>query len=59
MRVRKGVVLSDDEDDAPQPARKGKGKALAPQSDSEGEKDDLRAMMDIDDGRRPLFALAC
>ncbi|KAJ6580930.1 DNA polymerase subunit Cdc27 [Mycena capillaripes] len=48
VRVRKGVVLSDDEDDEPQPVRKGKGKASVPQSDSETEKD-LRAMMDIDD----------
>ncbi|KAJ7777215.1 DNA polymerase subunit Cdc27-domain-containing protein [Mycena metata] len=50
VRVRKGVVLSDNEDDAPAPARKGKGKAKATAvaSDSEAEKN-LRAMMDIDD----------
>ncbi|KAJ7095469.1 DNA polymerase subunit Cdc27 [Mycena crocata] len=51
-RVRKGVILSDDdEDDKPRAApRKGKGKAKMslPNSDSEAEKD-LRAMMDIDD----------
>ncbi|KAF7345407.1 DNA polymerase subunit Cdc27 [Mycena venus] len=50
VRVRKGVVLSDDEDDAPQPTRKGKAKAAAAASAaSEVEKEDLRAMMDIDD----------
>ncbi|KAJ6591514.1 DNA polymerase subunit Cdc27 [Mycena vulgaris] len=50
VRVRKGVVLSDEEDDVPQraPPRKGKGKAAASNSDSEAEKN-LRAMMDIDD----------
>ncbi|KAJ7036511.1 DNA polymerase subunit Cdc27 [Mycena alexandri] len=48
VRVRKGVVLSDDEDDAP--ARKGKGKAKATAVDSESEAEkNLRAMMDIDD----------
>ncbi|KAJ7780226.1 DNA polymerase subunit Cdc27 [Mycena maculata] len=48
VRVRKGVILSDDEDDVPAAAaaRKGKGKATA--AASEAEKN-LRAMMDIDD----------
>ncbi|KAJ7881198.1 DNA polymerase subunit Cdc27 [Mycena leptocephala] len=48
VRVRKGVILSDDEEDEPQPSRKGKGKASASRPDSQSEKD-LRAMMDIDD----------
>ncbi|KAF7371068.1 DNA polymerase subunit Cdc27 [Mycena sanguinolenta] len=45
VRVRKGVVLSDDEDEG-QPTRKGKGKGKAPVSEAEK---DLHAMMDIDD----------
>ncbi|KAJ7066722.1 DNA polymerase subunit Cdc27 [Mycena amicta] len=44
VRIRKGVILSDDEDDEPpQPDRKGKSKAVSQQ-----EKD-LHALMDIDD----------
>ncbi|KAJ7233010.1 DNA polymerase subunit Cdc27 [Mycena rebaudengoi] len=48
VRVHKGVILSDDENDAPPaPAnRKGKGKATAVDSDAEK---DLIAMMDVDD----------
>ncbi|KAJ7223127.1 DNA polymerase subunit Cdc27 [Mycena pura] len=49
VRVHRGAVLSDDEDDAPQPVRKGKGKATASNFESEAEKD-LHALMDIDDG---------
>ncbi|CAK5267450.1 unnamed protein product [Mycena citricolor] len=55
VRARKGVILSDDEDDAAapksRPIRKGKAKAVVPDSDSEVEeqKKHLRAMMDIDD----------
>ncbi|KAJ7089874.1 DNA polymerase subunit Cdc27 [Mycena belliarum] len=49
VRVRKGVVISDDEnDEPPAPVRKGKGKAKAVAYDSDNE--DIRAMMEIDDG---------
>lgn len=52
-RVKKGVVMSDDEDDEdgrPQRTRgstKGKAKAREDNSDVENS---LRAMMDVDDG---------
>ncbi|KAJ7497996.1 DNA polymerase subunit Cdc27 [Mycena galericulata] len=50
-RVRRGVIISDDEEDVPPQVstRKGKGKAVASTAMSQAEKN-LRAMMDIDDG---------
>ncbi|KAJ7249535.1 DNA polymerase subunit Cdc27 [Mycena haematopus] len=48
VRVRKGVIMSDDEDDVPPPTRKGKGKGRASAAASETEKD-LHTMMDLDD----------
>jgi hypothetical protein len=57
-RVKRGVVISDDEDEEvskpPAPARpkaayKAKAKAAAPHPDADNE---LRAMMDIDDGKK-------
>jgi DNA polymerase delta subunit 3 len=64
-RVKRGVVVSDDEDEEaskpspPPPARpkaayKTKAKATIPDSNAEKE---LRAMMDIDDGRRRFIVL--
>ncbi|EPQ52583.1 hypothetical protein GLOTRDRAFT_131815 [Gloeophyllum trabeum ATCC 11539] len=52
VKVKKGVLLSDDEDDTPRLSKskgKGKAKASVAEMDSEAEKS-LKAMMDIDDG---------
>ena len=56
-RIRKGVVLSDDED-IPQPSRRKSKSAssVASKVDSEAERS-LRAMMDIDDGPFILLLL--
>jgi len=63
-RVKKGVVLSDDEgeEEAPKPARpkaayKVKTETHSPDLDAAAESE-LRAMMDIDDGRKPAFVRA-
>jgi DNA polymerase delta subunit 3 len=53
LRIRKGVVLSDDED-APQPpplrkSRSSKSSMMDSDVDSEAERD-LKLMMDVDDG---------
>ena len=61
-RVKKGVILSDDEEEAPKPARtksayKTKTKTRSRDLDIEAESE-LRAMMDIDDGRKDAFVRA-
>jgi hypothetical protein len=62
-RVKKGVILSDDEDEeAPKPARAkatyktAKTKKHSPDLDAAAESE-LRAMMDIDDGRGTTFGV--
>jgi DNA polymerase delta subunit 3 len=57
-RVKRGIVISDDEDEEvprppppPRPKATYKTKAKAATPDSEAEKE-LRAMMDIDDGKK-------
>ena len=63
-RVKKGVILSDDEDEeAPKPARPkaaykaSKTKTHSPDLDAAAESE-LRAMMDIDDGMKTAFGRA-
>jgi DNA polymerase delta subunit 3 len=64
-RVRRAVLISDDDDDEeappPPPPRakaaykaKAKAKEASPPNDPEAEKE-LRAMMDIDDGKKEKF----
>ena len=64
VRVKKGVILSDDEEEeAPKPARPkaayktAKTKKHSPDMDAAAESE-LRAMMDIDDGRKFGFGRA-
>ena len=58
VRVKKRTVLSDDDDEeTPQPSRKSRitlGKAKAVNSGADRE---AKALMDVDDGMKPLFAL--
>jgi hypothetical protein len=62
-RVKKGVIISDDEDEEPpkpappKAAYKAKTKTRYPDLDA-GAESELRAMMDIDDGRKTAFVPA-
>lgn len=50
VRLKKGVVLSDDDEDEPKPKKsKSKSKPKAKFEESDNERS-LREMMDIDDG---------
>jgi DNA polymerase delta subunit 3 len=58
VRVKKRTVLSDDDDDLPSPHPRMSRMTLRAQSavDSEAEQD-LKALMDIDDGTRVFFRI--